>query len=386
MADDTPPADFDERGGPTESQVRTAHRVQEILAPMPVSSGQLTTVGFGGVIMAQKTDTPRDLQKIEKEIQKVCTLYGDQFYYSWEVKSRDGKTGKTVTSEISGVTIDGASVLRQLWRNCTVRTIVVRDDGEFIYLASQFCDYEAGSSVERPFKQRTGMKFGKMQKDRVMETTFSIGVSKSERNVILDALRIQREQMLRYAKANLRDKIGKDIPKAKARLMQIAGEVNVPLLKMEQYVERKEKDWVASHIFRLVQAIRAIQEGDATVEDVFGQEVAEGDLGGEDKPAVEGQGGKVEEKQPATDKKAEPEKKAPAAKKEPEPKKDPPKDPPPAQQQSALPTAAEMAAGADNIRANPEDRRPADEDAEPEEEQGAFGYLTGGDDADLGGD
>jgi hypothetical protein len=122
MADDAPPADFDDRA-PSENTVRMAQRGQEILPPVAPSNGQVTVAAFGGVILAQKVDERRDMRKIEVEIAKVCALYGDQFYYSWEVKDSKGKK-----SEISGITVDGASVLRQLWRNCGAREMIANGD------------------------------------------------------------------------------------------------------------------------------------------------------------------------------------------------------------------------------------------------------------------
>jgi hypothetical protein len=344
--------------------------MQEVLPPAPQRASDVSVAAFGGIVMAQKVDQRRNLRDVEKEIMAVCAAYGDSFYYAWDVKDRQGKT-----TTVEGVSVDGASVLRQIWRNNMCETIVLKDDGEFVYFASRFVDYETGNTIIRPFKQRTGMKFGKMQKDRIMETTFSIGVSKSERNVTLDALRIQREQMLKYAKDNLRSKIEKNPEKSKVRIFEIAKELNIPTDKLERYVERKEKDWVSSSMVRLVQALKAIQEGDATVDDVFGQEITEGDLGeGQD------QGG-----QPATEQKGP----AKATTKE-ETKKEPDKRPAAAAGKKAEPAKSmqepeqepkQQARSQPAEQQPPADNRPTDED--PVAEQQGFGWLSPGDD-DLG--
>lgn len=386
MNDQAPPADWDDRG-PSESAVRTSQRGQEILPPIANQAGQVTVASFGGIVMAQKVDQRRDLRAVEKEIMAVCADYGEGFVYSWEVTDRQTKKKAT----IEGVTVDGASVLRQIWRNNMCETIVFKDEGEFVIFASRFVDYETGNTVIRPFKQRTGMKFGRMQKDRVMETTFSIGVSKAERNVTLDALRIQKEQMLKYAKDNLRSKIDKNPAKSKARILEIAKEFEIPLEKLERYVERKEKDWVTSSMVRLVQAMRAIQEGDATVDDVFGQEVAEGDLGEEGGPKGEQQGTQQQGGQP-TEQKAEAKAEGkPAAEKKPAAKKAEPKAEPAKEQAQAK---AEPAKEAEKKPADPPAQQsptqsmPADppDEAEGEPPQGGFAWLATGDDADLGED
>jgi hypothetical protein len=237
---------------------------QQVLPPQPSRSGELTVASFGGVVMAQKVDQERSLQTIERKIQEACELYGTHFFYQWTAKGGDGKT-----SVIEGVTIQGSAVLRQIWRNNMVETIVTKMESDHVMLASRFVDYETGNTTIRPFRQRLNMKFGKMDAARAMEVQISIGVSKSERNVVLDALRIQRIQMLEFAKKGTLAKIANNLPGAKDKLLKMADDVGVSIDQMEKYVERKEKDWVAMHILRLVQAIRAIEEGAAVVSDIF---------------------------------------------------------------------------------------------------------------------
>lgn len=362
----------DNKGDPRDSDPPPL-QFGEVLAPMRSASqlkaGETEYEYFGAVVMARTVQTPRDPKALMARLDTLCDVFGELFYYSWEVKGKDGKK-----EEIYGLTIKGANALMLEYKNlrCDVR---VADKGEWFEFVAQLIDYENGVTTTRPFRQRKTQNMGgKMDADRKLDIQFQIGASKCQRNIIDKTLVLYSEYMVEKSKDKLLAWVKGNLEKAKANVQRAAQSNKVVLVRLEAYVDRPEADWLPLHYAKLLQAFRAITEGAGTVDDVFGilevkpDASGEGDLGdgkaAGDKAPSDGMGGDkgVTDPKPAGKKASD--KKKPETAKEPDKK---PAETKPAEE----PKQTEMM-GEPKMPADP----PTASDADLE---GDWGNLDGGD-------
>jgi hypothetical protein len=125
----------------------------------------------------------RDEREIFQKIKTIATAAGDDFFYSWPTKNKDGTKG-----EVAGPSVKCANAVARLFGNCSVKVRVFDMGANWIFYA-QFYDLETGFVLERPFQQRKGQNVGGgMDKDRATDIVFQIGTSKAARNVVCNAL------------------------------------------------------------------------------------------------------------------------------------------------------------------------------------------------------
>lgn len=332
------------------------------MMPAPINPGAGTNVqAFSGAITAQKVAEPRNEMAIMKKIEALANSeFGDELYYSWEVNDkRKGPKGK---SEVSGITIKGANALMYLWKNCTAdcRAEVGPTHTDFL---ARFVDLEAGVSVTRPFRQtnpKQGERLGRMDAERTADLRFQIGASKATRNAIRAALTLFADYMVECAKKGIMGRIEKDPKKARTAIENKLIAHNVTKDMAEAYLEAPYDKWVNRHLVRLYQAMKAIESGDATVDDIFNPGAVQAnidnqdgtdDLGGEGQGEPEqqqSQDAPAQEQQPAEPDKAAGKKKQQASAPKQDPKPAPqadsapaPKEQPKQQQADSSPPAAE---------------------------------------------
>jgi hypothetical protein len=205
---------------------------------------------------AIKVAKERDLQKVLRDIKAVATAAGDDFFYSWPTNNKDGTKGV-----VEGPSVKCANAVARIFGNCQVR-IRAFDQGPHWILYAQFYDMESGFVYERPFQQRKAQNIGgKMDKDRATDIVFQIGCSKAARNVVCNALSEFTDYAFDVAKDQLVERIGKQIEKFRARVIERLAELKVDLKRVETVRGKVIKDWLAPDVAKTIAEIQAVNDG-----------------------------------------------------------------------------------------------------------------------------
>jgi hypothetical protein len=234
--------------------------------PATVPAAGLLGGGVGEglrVVGAQQVAVHRDEGKVLARLKVLAAAAGDAWYYRWPVKNK--KTGKT--DWIEGPTIALANDVSRTYGNDEVDTRVV-DLGDSWLIYARFTDYETGYSLTRPFQQRKSQRTMGDDPDRQRDIAFQIGCSKAIRNVICNALTTFADFAFQEAKNSLVDKIGRDLPKWRARTIEKL-EAKVDVKRVEAVLGRVTADWLAPDVASIIAMMKAIQDGMATLDETF---------------------------------------------------------------------------------------------------------------------
>jgi hypothetical protein len=230
---------------------------------------QRTQTQFSSAIVVQK---PRNRKAIQQAVLEEAELTGEDFFYSWTTKNKDGTRGL-----VEGISIEGAMILARNYGNCAVPTELVVDAPQHWILSATFVDLETGFNIPRLFRQRKGQKAGGMDADRAMDIAFQIGQSKAQRNAIDKAMpNWLKDAALTKAKEAAEGRF-KDIPAANKKAIQGFAKWNVTQQMLEEKLGLKVDFWTARDHVSLSGLYRAIQDRQTTVEAEF---LAKGDEDG----------------------------------------------------------------------------------------------------------
>lgn len=221
-----------------------------------VASGntlQKVQSGFTTAVAVQK---PRDRQEVIKACEEEAAIAGEEFYYSWTVK---GKQGPKL---VEGLSYQAAMAAARNWCNCAVPTEVEEFPDRFVFKAT-FVDFETGFNLQRVFRQRKSPDIGMKDRDRAEDITFQIGQSKAQRNSVLAALPSWlTSKMLSKAKENVIEKINKmGIAKAREASISYFEKRGVEKDRIELKLGKKSEAWNAEDIARLQGAMGALRDG-----------------------------------------------------------------------------------------------------------------------------
>src|SRR5262249_48568226 len=229
------------------------HRELEAVAPIPFSTPVDRVFG------AQKVAVYRDESKVLERLKLLAAAAGSDWYYRWKVTGEGGKT-----EWVEGPSIKLADDLARIYGNVDLDTRVI-DVGDSWVFYARLIDLETGYSRTRPFQQRKTQKTSKrMDGDRARDIAFQIGASKAERNVVVHALRTFADYAFEEAKKALIDKIGKDLPAWRDRVLEGLNNQGVDKLRVEKVLGRSSDEWLAPDVAKVVAAMKAIADGMAT--------------------------------------------------------------------------------------------------------------------------
>jgi hypothetical protein len=215
------------------------------------------------VVGAQKVAVLRDESKVLQRLRVLAAAAGDDWYFRWPVKEK--KTGKITWVE--GPSIKLANDLARLYGNDEIETRVI-DLGDSWLIYARFTDYESGFSLTRPFQQRKSQRTMGDDADRQRDIAFQIGCSKAIRNVTVNALQTFADFAFEEAKGALVDKIGRDLPKWRAKTIEKL-EAKVDIKRVEAVIGRAAGDWLAPDVAMVIAMMRAISDGMATADESF---------------------------------------------------------------------------------------------------------------------
>jgi len=226
---------------------------------------QAFSVGGDRVVGAQQVAVYRNTSKVLGELKALAAAVGEAWYYRFPVKNRK----ENRTDWIEGPSIKLANDLARIYGNCDIdiRVVDARDSWTFY---ARFTDYETGFSLTRPFQQQKNAS--KMGGDdaRRLDIAFQIGVSKAERNVIVNALQTFADFAFQEARGALVDKIGRDLKRYVEKTRNRLGDMGPEVLKrVEKLRGRKIEEWLAPDVARTIAEIQAINDGMATIVDTW---------------------------------------------------------------------------------------------------------------------
>jgi hypothetical protein len=214
---------------------------------------------------AQAVPVKRDDSRILQKLSQLAAAAGDDWFY--RIPFKDRKTGKTTFVE--GPSVKLANDLARIYGNCDVDSWVSGEGADWWEITARFIDLESGFSMTRPFRQRkTAARIGGDDAGRRDEMSFGIGVSKAERNVVVNALQTYGDFAFEEARNALVDKVGKDVNGWRAKILErLEGMVALP--RVEAVIGRAAADWLAPDIARVAAMGKAIRDGMATVDETF---------------------------------------------------------------------------------------------------------------------
>jgi hypothetical protein len=241
-----------------------AYDVNKVPATMPVGPQQviIDDKHYGAV----RVQVERDIGKVLANVKKIAQAAGDEFYYRWPVKNKDG-----LTDWIEGPSVKCTNAVSRIFGNCMVRVRAV-DQGEHWMLAAQFVDVESGFLLERPFQQRKGQNIGgKMDSARALDIVFQIGVSKATRNVVNNGISDVVDYAFREAKEAIVGRIGADPERYRARIKQRLEDLRVDPKRVERRLGRTFDKWLTPDLAMVIAEIQAINDGMADPDDMWPQ-------------------------------------------------------------------------------------------------------------------
>lgn len=282
-----PDADRDER----EAQLEVFARSGEGAAPRRdmMIPQQLFSAAGERVIGAQEVAVHRNEATVLAKLKALAAAAGEDWYYRYPVENK--KLNRK--DWIEGPSIKLANDLARIYGNCDV-DIRVQDLGDSWLFYARFTDYETGFSLTRPFQARKSAgKIGGADDARRLDIAFQIGVSKAERNVVVNGLQTFADFAFEEARQAIVDKVGKNIAAYRDKVLLRLTEAGIDKARVERSVGRVAGEWLAPDIARIIATIKAVADGMATWDESFPPLTPQPGGGGDGKPAGEEQAAEV---------------------------------------------------------------------------------------------
>ena len=240
-------------------------RVGNDVAVLPATALNQMADIWGLSTTARKVEVARDESKVLAKITTYAAAAGEHWFYRWPVKNRR----KGTTDIVEGISIKGANAISRLFGNDSI-DVRVFDTGATFTIYAKFSDLETGYSLVRPFQQdKGGAKLGGDDGARRLDMALQIGVSKAIRNVINNALETFCTFGLEQAKANLVGRVGRDLPKYRARLAQKFLDMGIDIKRVEATAGRPLTEWLAPDVARIIAEVRAVDDGMASADETW---------------------------------------------------------------------------------------------------------------------
>jgi len=220
-------------------------------------------MGMDRAFGAQRVAIYRDETRIMEKLRVLAAMMGDDAYYRFPVKSRNGGQ-----DYIEGISIKGAMAVARHYGNIDVDCRAVDMGDGWLYHA-RLTDFETGFTLTRPFQQRKSQKTMGNDNERQLDIAFQIGASKAIRNVVANALREFCDFFFEEAKNSIVERIGKALPQSRAKTAGMLTDRNVDVKRAERVVGRALEEWTAPDVARVVALIKAVDDGMTTIADAF---------------------------------------------------------------------------------------------------------------------
>jgi hypothetical protein len=216
---------------------------------------------FTQAIAIQK---PRQRQDVIKNCEEEAAIAGEEFYYSWTVKSKKGPV------LVEGLSVGGALAAARNWGNCALPCSVEETKTHYVFTAT-FLDLETGFNMQRVFKQRKEQNIGMKDEARAEDITFQIGQSKALRNVALNAMPTWlTRRMLDKAKEQVIAKITKmGLPVARQKAMDFFEKHGIEIDRVEKKMAKNQTHWDAEDLAIIQGAMSSLVNGQESADSLF---------------------------------------------------------------------------------------------------------------------
>jgi hypothetical protein len=219
--------------------------------------------GFSTAVAVQK---PRELKKVMEACILEAGIAGDDFYYAWTIKNKDGSS-----KLVEGPGIGMAQAAARNWGNCAL-LMDVREESDAYFFTPTFVDLETGFNLQRVYRQAKKKDIGsKYDKDRAEDIVFQIGQSKATRNVATNALpNYLFTKMMEAAKQNLTEKIKRmGIGPAREKLVEWFKTRGIEIDRLEARLGKKAAVWNEEDLVLLHGAMNSILKNQELPDELF---------------------------------------------------------------------------------------------------------------------
>jgi hypothetical protein len=206
--------------------------------------------------LPMKPPPPRDEVAIRHKIAAAANAAGEAWFYRFPVNDKGSQ------SWIQGPSVKLANYIARVYGNSSLGVIHTLDVGHSWIFTVAFVDHETGYQYMRDFEQsKTGAKLGGKDDNRRREISFQIGQSKAIRNVVVNVLGDLCDFGLDIAKANLVERIGKNLEGSRQKIVEKLYDLQIPQVRVERIVGKPAGQWLAQDIARVVSEVQAVEEG-----------------------------------------------------------------------------------------------------------------------------
>lgn len=223
--------------------------------------------------MAMAIQRPRDEARILKALTTELSMYpeaADEAIYKKPVGG-----GKFAT----GLSVRAAEAMAYRWGNNGFGAEIISDDGEVVTGHATWVDFETNNRRTIPFRvsrkfKRKDNTMGRHTEDRFHETVVPAKQSKALREVILRSLPPGLKKEYERKAEEVRSKQGKD--QRWAKMLRTFGPLGVSQADLEKMIGKEAKAFAPDDFDDLLGVYNAIMDGETTVAEAFGREVAQG--------------------------------------------------------------------------------------------------------------
>lgn len=239
--------------------------------------------GFNPAVGLIKTQTPyatavvvavpRTLARVEHNVVVEAKKLGEKAFYSWATKGK--KSGR-----VTGPSVKLANCMARNWGNAAIDLQPVQDVGDAWIFSAAFVDLETGFTMPRQYRMsKTFYVHGqdRMDKERVADIRFQIGMSKAIRNVVLQVIPPDIiNKAMEAAQGGAREKIEEFIKEhgiEKATDLILAGlekhgiQEDAVLARFD--ISKKEALHDVDRLITIRADLSAISDGEASAKELF---------------------------------------------------------------------------------------------------------------------
>jgi len=213
---------------------------------------------------------PRVLSEVMKRCIAESVLSGEEFYYSWSVKSKDGNT-----AIVEGPSIHLAMAAARHYGNISIKQGPIHETKDSWIFTTIVQDLESGFNFQKNYKMSKNFPvYGKLDDFRKEDIRFQIAQSKSTRNAILSAIpHVIISRMMDAAKSGVRKQVEaavkrQGIEKVKASAVAEFAKLGVSREMLERKVG-SYSSWDIDVLVSLAGDMRALRTGEESVEAMF---------------------------------------------------------------------------------------------------------------------
>lgn len=216
---------------------------------------------FTTAVAVQK---PRDRKSIIRACEEEAAIAGDEFFYAWTVKTKEGP------KLVEGLSIQAALAAARNWGNCAIPCHYEESVNSYTFIAT-FLDMETGFNLQRTYKQRKKPNIGMKDPERAEDIVFQIGQSKAIRNVILNALPSWlTSKMLIKAKEEVIEKIKKmGLPVAREKVLAFFKKYSIDIDRIEKKLGKNQGGWNEEDLALLQGAMNSLTTGQESADSLF---------------------------------------------------------------------------------------------------------------------